>query len=80
MTVHDRREFLKKLAKTAAYTAPVVYTLAAPIELIGQGMSSQHHHHHHHHMAAPAGLEQSPGTQPGQQAPWDRPPPGGKVP
>ena len=68
MTEHDRREFLKKLAKTAAYTVPVVYSLAAPIELVGQGMSSVH-------MGAPA--TQQPSTEPSTgDAPWDRPPPG----
>ena len=40
MTQVDRRAFLRKLAKGAAYTAPVVYTMAAPVDLIGQGKSS----------------------------------------
>ncbi|MEE8191445.1 MAG: hypothetical protein V3T74_01790 [Gemmatimonadales bacterium] len=66
MTDQDRREFLKKLAKTAAYTAPVVYSLAAPIELVGQGQSSEHKH-----TTAPATQQPSTGD-----APWDRPPPG----
>jgi hypothetical protein len=66
MTDQDRREFLKKLAKTAAYTAPVVYSLAAPIELVGQGQSSEHKH-----TAPPATQQPSTGD-----APWDRPPPG----
>ena len=65
MTDQDRREFLKKLAKTAVYTAPVVYSLAAPIELVGGGVSSQKK------MVAPA--TQQPSTA---DAPWDRPPPG----
>ena len=69
MNDQDRREFLKKLAKTAAYTAPVVYSLAAPIELVGlvkdamSGMDMG--------MAAPATTEPT-----GGDAPWDRPPPG----
>ena len=76
MTEHDRREFLKQLAKTAAYTAPVVYSLAAPVELIGQGQSSEHKHTSSGAtQAAPSGAQ-----QPGGTAPWDRPPPGGKVP
>lgn len=77
MTDHDRREFLKRLAKTTAYVAPVVYSLAAPVDLIGQGMSSMHKP-----MKGAAATQQAPsGTQqPGGQAPWDRPPPGGKVP
>jgi hypothetical protein len=29
----DRRDFLKKLAKGSAYTAPIVYTLARPAHL-----------------------------------------------
>ena len=37
MSTEDRREFLKQLAKGTAYAAPVVYTLAAPIEVAGQG-------------------------------------------
>jgi len=36
----DRRAFLRKLAKGAAYTAPVVYSMAAPVDLVGQGKSS----------------------------------------
>ena len=70
MTDQDRREFLEKLAKTAVYTAPVVYSLAAPTELIGLvkgdksgGMDMG--------MAAPATTEPT-----GGDAPWDRPPPG----
>ena len=31
-----RRDFLLKMAKGAAYAAPVVYTLAAPAALLGQ--------------------------------------------
>lgn len=40
MTTDDRRAFLKKLAKGAAYSAPVVYSMAAPLGLSGQGGSS----------------------------------------
>jgi hypothetical protein len=76
MTDQDRREFLKKLAKTAAYAAPVVYSLAAPVELIGQGSSSEHKHPSSGAtQSAPSGTQ-----QPGGEAPWERPPPGGKVP
>ena len=39
MSEKNRREFLKQLAKGTAYAAPVVYTLAAPIEVAGQGGS-----------------------------------------
>lgn len=40
MSQTDRRAFLRKLAKSAAYSAPVVYSMAAPLDLIGQGKSS----------------------------------------
>ncbi|MCZ6915770.1 MAG: hypothetical protein O7I93_03245 [Gemmatimonadetes bacterium] len=40
MRSHDRREFLKKLATGAVYTAPVMVSLAAPPALAGQGMPS----------------------------------------
>jgi len=77
MTDHDRREFLKKLAKTAAYTAPVVYTLAAPIDLLGVQKASMHKP-----PMGGAATQSAPGgaQQPGGQAPWERPPPGGNVP
>lgn len=75
MTDRDRREFLKKLAKAAAYTAPVVYSLAAPIELIGQGSEHKKHPASGASQSAPSGAQ-----QPGGAAPWERPPPGSKVP
>ena len=40
MTQVNRRAFLRKLAKGAAYSAPVVYSMAAPVDLLGQGQSS----------------------------------------
>jgi len=40
MAQESRRAFLRKLAKGAAYSAPVVYSMAAPVDLLGQGMSS----------------------------------------
>lgn len=39
MSDSDRRAFLKKLAKTTAYSAPVVRTLAAPDPALGQALS-----------------------------------------
>lgn len=39
MSDSDRRTFLKKLAKTTAYSAPVVRTLAAPDPAMGQALS-----------------------------------------
>lgn len=74
MTEHDRREFLKRLAKTAAYSAPVVYSLATPVELVGQGKSSQHKHH----KAAQFQPQTEPTTQ--RDAPWTEPPPGAEPP
>ncbi len=38
MNDQTRREFLIKLAKGTAYVAPVVVSMAAPVELIGQDM------------------------------------------
>jgi hypothetical protein len=38
----DRREFLRKLASGVAYTAPIVYSMAAPMDVVaqsGKGMS-----------------------------------------
>ena len=40
MAQENRRAFLRKLAKGAAYSAPVVYSMAAPVDLLGQGQSS----------------------------------------
>jgi len=40
MNQEDRRAFLRKLAKGAAYSTPVVYSMAAPVDLIGQGKPS----------------------------------------
>ncbi len=72
MTDSNRREFLKKLAKSAVYTAPVIATFAAPPDLLGQGKSSQHKKGGGKSgMAAPA---------PGPAAPWNAPPPGSNNP
>lgn len=73
MTAADRREFLKKLAKTALYAAPVIHSMSAPTALVAQGSSSQHKA-----MASPydAGAGSTPTRQPGGVAPGDRPPPG----
>ncbi len=38
MSDQTRREFLIKLAKGTAYVTPVVVSMAAPVELIGQQM------------------------------------------
>lgn len=36
MTGADRREFLKKLAGGVAYSAPVVYSMTAPMDIVAQ--------------------------------------------
>jgi hypothetical protein len=44
MTQADRREFLRKLAGGVAYSAPFVYSMAAPMDLVaqsGKGTSQQ---------------------------------------
>lgn len=66
MSSDDRREFLKKLAKTAIYSAPVVHSFAAPVDLLGQGKSSEHKHQHQHGPPAPP-------PSPAGTAPWDEP-------
>lgn len=80
----DRREFLRKLVKGAAYAAPAIYTLSTPRDLsaiVTSGMimwsESQQ---------APAQTEgpEAPWSVPPQTtspwaepAPWDKPPSGG---
>ena len=41
MSDSDRRAFLKKVAKTTAYSAPVIRTLAAPDPAAGQALSKK---------------------------------------
>ena len=60
----ERREFLKKLAKSAVYAAPVIHTIASPIELFSQGMGSP--------MGMGMGMGMGGMAAP---APWDEPPP-----
>lgn len=79
MTEQDRRDFLKRLAKSAVYAAPVVYSLAAPADVLGQGWTR------HHPKMATTFEQQQPQqptttTQPGGDAPWEREPPGGEPP
>ena len=40
MRFHDRREFLKRLATGAVYSAPVIVSLATPPTLAAQGPPS----------------------------------------
>ena len=72
MTSENRREFLKQLARGAAYVAPVVISVAAPPGLAGQGKSSQHK------PGGGANLQAAPGQQPGESL--GGPPPGGPPP
>ena len=74
MTDADRREFLKKLAKSAAYATPVITTFAVPAELLGQGMGSQHMH-----MGGMGGMGGAAASV-AEPAPWDKPAPGTKKP
>lgn len=82
MSAHDRREFLRKLAKTAAYAAPVVVSLAAPIELVGQGdsPSKKEGHWHPPGQGSPTKQTLPPNPQPGGPPPWQQPPPGSRRP
>ena len=72
--MHDdeRREFLKKLAKSAVYAAPVIKSFAVPAELLGQGMASG--------MMMMGGGMMGGLVAPAAPAPWDEPPPGSKRP
>jgi hypothetical protein len=74
MTDDTRREFLTRLAKTAAYSAPVVLSLAAPVELVAQGSSSVHKG-----MMASAFDSEPTSKQPDNDAPWNEPPPGDRL-
>ncbi|HWP39125.1 MAG TPA: hypothetical protein VNL18_16375 [Gemmatimonadales bacterium] len=65
MASEDRREFLKRLAKTTAYVAPVVQSFAAPADVVAQGSSPSKKP-----MKA-AAFEAEPAP-----SPWDAPAPG----
>jgi hypothetical protein len=64
-----RREFLLKLARGAAYAAPLVATFAVAPDLLAQA-GSLPGHHHTMPMPAPAQTE-----QPGAPAPSEKHPP-----
>ncbi len=79
MSIQDRRAFLIKLAKRTAYLAPVIATVAAPLETASaqHGKSSQHKHMHGHGMGhGMSATFQGPSPSPVPPAPWNRPPPG----
>jgi hypothetical protein len=63
-----RREFLLKLARGAAYAAPLVATFAVAPDLLAQAGSLPGHHHHQ--PSPPATTE-----QPGAPAPSEKHPP-----
>jgi hypothetical protein len=65
MTPEDRRAFLKRLAGTTAYVAPVILSFAAPSDLVAQGVSPSKKPM----MAASFEPEPAP-------SPWDAPAPG----
>ena len=69
-----RREFLKNLAKGAAYAAPVIYTLSTPRDLMAIVTSGM--------VMLPAGSAQTSdpaaapwSVPPASSAPWDAPSP-----
>ncbi|UCC71732.1 MAG: hypothetical protein JSV86_15340 [Gemmatimonadota bacterium] len=64
-----RREFLLKLARGAAYTAPLVATFAVAPDLLAQAGSLPGHHHTNPTSTAPAT------DQPGAPAPSEKHPP-----
>jgi hypothetical protein len=68
----NRRAFLRVLAAGAVYAAPVIASVAAPVDLLGQGQSSQHKMD----PTAPAPNLQQQQQQPGAPPPWRAPPPG----
>jgi len=77
----DRREFLKKLAKGAVYSAPVIYTMSTPRELraiVTSGMfmfNSARASDQTPEIRAPWEGSSQP-TSPWQEpAPWSAPPP-----
>ncbi len=76
MSQEDRRAFLKMLAKGTAYAAPVVHSLAAPLDLVGQGKSSEHKHGGQAATASPTGSGLTQQTDIGAPPPGQRPPPG----
>ncbi len=45
MSQEDRRAFLRKMAKNVVYSAPLIYSMAVPLAVVGQGggkMGSPH--------------------------------------
>jgi hypothetical protein len=63
-----RREFLKKIARGAAYAAPVITTFAVAPDLLGQATSLPGHMHTHS-PPAPATPAETPGPAPSDKHP-----------
>ncbi len=80
MTKEDRRAFLRRLAKGAVYAAPVIHSMAAPLEAVGQGKSTSHKHAgkegHGPWTGSAIGGPGLGGSAPGSQAPPGSEPPG----
>ncbi len=79
MTRDDRRSFLKTLAAGVVYSAPVVASLAAPAQLLGQGESPSKKcpQNPHCDTSEAAGASQQQLRQPADpNAPWNQKPPG----
>lgn len=79
-----RKEFLLKVAKGVAYSAPAIHTLSAPDGLLGQGhdeTTTKGGMGVMGDMDDPDGKLVSPTRQelgtPSRPAPWERRPPGG---
>ena len=81
MTAHDRRAFLQQLARGAAYSAPLIITVSAPVVGQSPGMSSEHNpmgggHGHTSAIQQDGPLPPPPGGQPpGREPPGTRPNP-----
>jgi hypothetical protein len=74
----SRRAFLLKLARGAAYSAPLVVSMSAPDPLRAQAAVS--HKKGGNKMGGDntvSGFEVAPAPAPGPQAPWTVEPPGG---
>lgn len=78
----DRREFLKKLAKGAVYSAPIIYTMSTPRELraiVTSGMimvfNSARASDQAPQVKAPWEGSSQPASPWEEPAPWSAPPP-----
>ncbi len=68
----DRRDFLIKLARTAAYSAPIIRTLATPSHLAAQGLSQKMMNMMNMMMMNMGGADSPSPFAPAQpRAPWD---------